>query len=62
MSYQTDLSPDDRLEFQCEDSDNAVIKISVIKRTGSRVRLSIMADKKIKIRKLIGAEVQGEKR
>jgi hypothetical protein len=49
MSFLTDLSPTDRIELHTAGS---IIVLKAIKRTGSKVRLSIDADQEVKIRKI----------
>ncbi len=49
MSFLTDLSPQDRIELKLGD---LLVKLKVIKRTGSKVRLSISAGKEINIKKI----------
>ena len=49
MAFLTDLSPDDRIELE---TDESKIRLKVIKRTGQKVRLSIDAGREVNIRKI----------
>ena len=49
MAFLTDLSPDDRIELETDESN---IRLKVIKRTGQKVRLSINAGREVNIRKI----------
>jgi sRNA-binding carbon storage regulator CsrA len=49
MPFLTDLGPDDRIELK---TSGSIINLKVIKRTGSKVRLSIDAGREVLIKKI----------
>lgn len=49
MAFLTDLTPEDRIELE---AGGHIIRLKAIKRTGQKVRLSIDADREVKIRKI----------
>ena len=50
MPFLTDLSAEDTVILQYDDS-KAMVKLRITKKTGNKVRLSIDADKEIRITK-----------
>ena len=50
MPFLTDLSAEDTVILQYDDS-KAMVKLRITKKTGNKVRLSIDADKEVRITK-----------